>query len=1113
MLSLITGPFNPQLETALLDAIEARKSEDLLGSITIVVPSDTLRRHLQWKLCVDRRLALLNLHILTFYQLALTLVLEAQVAERASVRSEFFFQELVHHLLLQEPESSRLAGLHAMPGAWGALLSTLRDLKDARVQPDLVYEGLSQTQALSEATTRDLFRFYGIFLAQKDALRAYDEDDLAAMAAEVLGRSPFLTRQQHIFYYGFYDLTQVQLDVCVGVAKSFPTTLCFPLVKGHPAYAFAQAFFERHIQGLLTSQSVQRDDTPEGVVRSALDGVFRLSASIDAQVAATASPEVSLLSVSGPRDEVDLVAKDIVMLVEERGYAFHEIGVVARSLVGYETILGRAFDDHGIPRAASFSQSLAAFPYTQAVVQLLEVRTSNVRRETLLGLVSSPCFRFEACGVASDMVRPDLWARVSQRLGIVSGMEEWGRLKTYVEQDLPLTDEIHESGELDDQTITGPVILAVHVANLWAMVVTLAEAVAGFPAMGTWEQYVAQLRDLCERFFTVSSGLPGQEVEASAVPVHDALFGALDELRYMEALCQEVSWEEFAATLHRLVQAQRLAPSAPLAPGVQVLDVMAARGLSFRALYLLGMNEKVFPRHIQEDPFLRDTVRRTLEIDLGYKIQEKLAGYQEEKLLFFLACDSASERLTLLCQRADCGGRSLVPSGFFTELAACTGALVVSIPKRLIRKCETIPQYQVSWLTARELLIKTFFQRRVPLALLEGGHSNGPIIARGLPTMQDLERSSGGLGPRDGTTGSLATFWEHLRQKGVSPSSLETYALCPFRYFARYALELEESPSFEVSTGITPADRGQLIHRILRVVFERLGQGGYWSPSGRGERDLAALIEGIGAETFSAFATSHSVGYALLWELEQRRMLALVHAVLQEDVRELDGGWEPVLFEAEMKGALPFSLEESDDVVALHGRVDRVDWSRATQSYRVIDYKVKLSSEQKAVDKNLRLAAVRGQRLQPPLYLLMAQATVPPLLDARANNATLSCEGVWFYYLAPAWERPLTRERFPGDAWVSDLSRPLEQTFRVLLQGIHHGQFVVNPSEACEACEYRGICRSTHVPTLARVRSDAAAFSHRALKRTDLPKSPVEGEGGARQSNEKMSRPRKGMPR
>ena len=69
---------------------------------------------------------------------------------------------------------------------------------------------------------------------------------------------------------------------------------------------------------------------------------------------------------------------------------------------------------------------------------------------------------------------------------------------------------------------------------------------------------------------------------------------------------------------------------------MKVLDAMSARGIPFRALFILGLNEKVFPRAISEEPFMRDHIRRRLSEVLGNLIPEKLRGFEEERLLFLL---------------------------------------------------------------------------------------------------------------------------------------------------------------------------------------------------------------------------------------------------------------------------------------------------------------------------------------------------------------------------------------------------------------------------------------------------------------------------------------------
>ena len=82
-----------------------------------------------------------------------------------------------------------------------------------------------------------------------------------------------------------------------------------------------------------------------------------------------------------------------------------------------------------------------------------------------------------------------------------------------------------------------------------------------------------------------------------------------------------------------------------------MLNATAARGQSFRALFILGLNEGVFPRTIREDAFLRDRDRETLERDLGFKVNPKLAGFDEEKLVFTLLVNAA-KRGSIACSNA-----------------------------------------------------------------------------------------------------------------------------------------------------------------------------------------------------------------------------------------------------------------------------------------------------------------------------------------------------------------------------------------------------------------------------------------------------------------------------
>src|SRR5207247_1896239 len=181
MLSIVTGPFHPDLENALVAEVHSLKQDDPLRPLAIVVPSHQLARRVKWLLSVEQGRSLLECHVLTFHQLAMTVLWEAGGEILLALVNGVFGEEL------------------------------LRDLVDR-------------------------------------ALRLADPDELAALAMERVAHSAFLNRMARICYYGFYDLTQGQLDFFKAVAGAYPTTLFFPVRPESSAYRFAQRFFETYIQ-------------------------------------------------------------------------------------------------------------------------------------------------------------------------------------------------------------------------------------------------------------------------------------------------------------------------------------------------------------------------------------------------------------------------------------------------------------------------------------------------------------------------------------------------------------------------------------------------------------------------------------------------------------------------------------------------------------------------------------------------------------------------------------------------------------------------------------------------------------------------------------------------
>ena len=118
-----------------------------------------------------------------------------------------------------------------------------------------------------------------------------------------VARSEFLGRLTRVCYYGSYDLTQVQLSLFEAICQRAQVTVYFPLASD-PSFAFARRFFERH---LFSASFVQ--GKPDGTLPSST-----------AEELDSPDQQVMVMNTVGPDDELTLVCKEILNLLETHDY-------------------------------------------------------------------------------------------------------------------------------------------------------------------------------------------------------------------------------------------------------------------------------------------------------------------------------------------------------------------------------------------------------------------------------------------------------------------------------------------------------------------------------------------------------------------------------------------------------------------------------------------------------------------------------------------------------------------------------------------------------------------------------------------------------------------------
>jgi ATP-dependent helicase/nuclease subunit B len=690
------------------------------------------------------------------------------------------------------------------------------------------------------------------------------------------------------------------------------------------------------------------------------------------------TPQVRQMSVSGAHDEVWLAAKEVVKFADH-GIPYREIGVVARTLEPYGDLIPSIFADHRIPFTSSARRSLGHEPRVKAARLLFSLEDFD--RADVLDLLRSPFMKDRA----GD--RP-LWDQASRLLGIGHGADEWrrrlGRLagKEYV----------HAAGA---RAGARPFALPREEVDLfWGAVRPLLDAPpppeTGWSAFADWA--LARVRRFLE---------PDERIEA-----------ALDALRSLEGL----ALDEPMQALHQALAGL----SEPLGgtEGVRVLDAMAARGGSFRALVVLGMNEKVFPRTILEDAFLRDPVRSRFEHRLGCRLPRRLAGYDEERLLFTLLQEAADE-IVYVYQRSDDHGRLQIPSIFLKENDD------ESIARRPSQRLE---QADFDLLTPREAALRTGHGESLGRAL---GWNVEPLVAA-KTFIREIEKREG-LTPFDGVV-DTRSYWPSVAGFGLSPTALERLASCPFKFFAHGMLDLEDLEEPEGESMLSPLEIGDIYHGVLENYHR--------------EGDLDRRL----AEGFAHFEGSRSIRYPVLWDVEKERIEKVLRAAVDADDTST---FKPSKFEVELKAELPIEAGGRKSVV-FRGFADRLDLA-ADGAFRVVDYK---RSGKKYRAKMETGVFKDGIFLQPPLYFMLAQK----ILNAPAVDSRFS-----YYFLdevleGEAWEKVLT-----GEMW--ERKPEFMAHLRRYLDRIARGEFIIRDGKDCQYCDFRTLCRRSHWPT--RVRAEA----------------------------------------
>ena len=589
--------------------------------------------------------------------------------------------------------------------------------------------------------------------------------------------------------------------------------------------------------------------------------------------------------------------------------------------------------------------------------------------------------------------------------------------------------------------------------NFQGFVSELRDEIRSVPRTAKWSDYATRAERLLERHlggrnrFSESCGTDlhadvERELEAWDT-IHDLLESLiqLDELGETDPAC-------FLAAVERGLD-RPAGRVRGFGQGVFVGPLSVASGMDWGLVFVVGAAERALPAAQRDDPLLPEALRSEVGIA---GVADRARRQRSE----YLAALWSAEEIQLSYPRADLRGqRARLPSRWLLESASSLhdqrvygsqiDALDASGWFHRTPSFEWAIENAVRPGAAQEYDLRSIHRAAAPhkhyLAVSE------PNLRRGIELQR--ARRSASFGEWDGHIAGGAPGYA---QRTHSPTALQDWAVCPYRYFLGRVLRVAERDEAEGVLTISPLERGALIHDILDTFFRTVASSetSFDQWSNKHQQTLASI-----ADSKMDFAEGRGVtGRDLLWKRERELIQNDLQALLKHDNTRRDEH-KLVQIESEftfgLAGSAPVSFALSDGrKVLLRGKIDRIDESVDRTRLDVIDYKTgRADPSQSDLDQD---PVMRGERLQLPVYAVAA-------LQQRAESSlTEVSTSYWFI---------TERGRFakPQVTWDDKTTQRFRAVLGCIIDGIDQGLFPARPGddgyrgpENCEHCAYDAVC-------------------------------------------------------
>ena len=648
---------------------------------------------------------------------------------------------------------------------------------------------------------------------------------------------------------------------------------------------------------------------------------------------------INLFLSMNPYSEIEYVAKEIIKLVREQNYRYKDIAIITKQIENYSAITKVIFEKYEIPVFIDEKKDLSQNYLIKYILAIFEIFSKNFTYEPMFNYIKTGLLEIEE----EDIFKLENYCIKWGIKGNKWYKEDWtfGNLGS---EELTFLNNLRTK-------IINPLLKLKEEMSKNKTVESISKDLYIYLQEN---EILKKLQEKIEKFNQIGKQELANEYETGI----NVFLQVLDEL-VMVFKNKKVSFEKYRELIKIGLQNKGLGAIPATQDQVILGDVDRSRSHNVKAVFIIGINDGIFPSANKDEGFLNDKDRedlKKLELELAKTTKDRL---YEEQFNIYKAITVPEEKLYLSYTSTDSEGRAIRPSILITKIK--------KIFPNLKENSDIIKKESFIGLPE-----ETFDELLINLYNLSNGEKIDLIwkdvynwYLKTDKWNEKLKEALKGLEytnlPDNINSDIIDKLYGNKMQTSVS--KLEQYRTCPFSFYLKYGLNLKEEETYEIKS----IDTGSFMHEIIDDFFEMV-KNNEIDVKNISKEEIEKIIHEIVTDKITlsrnAMFTSSNKFKILLKKLEKVLIQSIIYIVqnlanskfqiLGNEVEFKPGGKYP---------PIELSLEDGKKI-EITGKIDRIDLAEDEHGkyIRIIDYKSSV--------KNINLNEVMfGIQLQLITYL------------------------------------------------------------------------------------------------------------------------------------------------